>query len=188
MQPDARSTSPLPRQSGCLQAHSENLIRTARIGRKLSARIFELQFADARNTISIMSVHDPDQESAATRRADRVAGCLVGLAVGDALGAPLEFSTRREVRNRFPQGLREMIVSPQRGKGEYTDDTQMALLIAESLLEKKAFVAQDVAKRFEIWARTAGDVGLQTRAVVTMARYLQDPEPACVVVAVCSCR
>jgi ADP-ribosyl-[dinitrogen reductase] hydrolase len=69
-----------------------------------------------------------------------------------------------------------MIASPHRQQGEYTDDTQMALLIAESLLEKKGFVPQDLARRFERWARTAPDVGLQTRAVVTMARYLQDPE------------
>lgn len=109
-------------------------------------------------------------------RKDRITGCLVGLAVGDALGAPLEFHSRREIRNRFPQGLREMIASPQRQKGVYTDDTQMALLIAESLLDKNGFAAQDLAKRFERWARTAPDVGLQTRAVVTMARYLQDPE------------
>jgi ADP-ribosyl-[dinitrogen reductase] hydrolase len=118
----------------------------------------------------------PASEESARRRADRVSGCLVGLAVGDALGAPLEFSSRREVHSRFPQGLRDMIASSWRGKGEYTDDTQMALLIAESLLEQKGFVPRDLARRFELWARTAPDVGLQTRAVVTMARYLQDPE------------
>ncbi len=109
-------------------------------------------------------------------RSDRVAGCLIGLAVGDALGAPLEFLTRQEVRKRFPQGLREMIASSQWDKGEYTDDTQMALLIAESLLENKDFVASDIAKRFQKWARTAKGVGIQTRAVVNMARYAGDPE------------
>lgn len=45
------------------------------------------------------------------RRSDRIAGCLVGLAVGDALGAPLEFLSRREVRKRYPEGLRDMIDS-----------------------------------------------------------------------------
>lgn len=112
----------------------------------------------------------------AGNRSDRVAGCLVGLAIGDALGAPLEFVGRHEVRKRFPQGLREMIASNLWGKGEYTDDTQMALLIAESLLENKDFVASDIAKRFQKWGRTAKDVGDQTRAVVNMARYLDDPE------------
>ena len=108
-------------------------------------------------------------------RSDRVAGCLVGLAVGDALGAPLEFLARREVRKRFPQGLREMIASNLWRKGEYTDDTQMALLIAESLVENKDFIASDLAKRFQHWAKTAKDVGVQTSAVLNMAHYLEDP-------------
>lgn len=109
-------------------------------------------------------------------RSDRVSGCLVGLAIGDALGAPLEFLSRQHVRNRFPQGLREMIASSLWNKGEYTDDTQMSLLIAESLLEKGRFVATDIAKRFQHWSRTAKDVGVQTTAVVNMARYTDDPE------------
>jgi ADP-ribosyl-[dinitrogen reductase] hydrolase len=61
-------------------------------------------------------------------------------------------------------------------KGEYTDDTQMALLIAESLLERKGFLASDLAQRFQTWARTAKDVGIQTRAVVNMVGYAHDPE------------
>ena len=72
-------------------------------------------------------------------RSDRVAGCFVGLAVGDALGAPLEFQSRRQVRKQYPEGLRDMIDSRLWRKGEYTDDTQMALLIAESLLQSKGF-------------------------------------------------
>lgn len=109
-------------------------------------------------------------------RADRLAGCLVGLAVGDALGAPLEFLHRDQVRKRFPHGLWEMIASSLWNKGEYTDDTQMALLIAESRIQNEGFVASDVAKRFQVWARAAKDVGIQTRAVVNMAGYAEDPE------------
>jgi ADP-ribosyl-[dinitrogen reductase] hydrolase len=112
----------------------------------------------------------------AADRADRVGGCLVGLAIGDALGAPLEFTSRREVRTRYPQGLREMMSSTLWKKGEYTDDTQMALLIAESLVQSKGFQASDLAQRFQTWARTAKDVGIQTRAVVNMAGYVRDPE------------
>ena len=61
-------------------------------------------------------------------------------------------------------------------KGEYTDDTQMALLIAESLLQRKGFLGSDLAQRFQTWAETAKDVGIQTRAVVNMAGYATDPE------------
>jgi ADP-ribosyl-[dinitrogen reductase] hydrolase len=69
-----------------------------------------------------------------------------------------------------------MIASNLWSRGEYTDDTQMALLIAESLLQKTGFVASDLAQRFQAWARTAKDVGIQTRAVVNMTGYVHDPE------------
>ena len=69
-----------------------------------------------------------------------------------------------------------MIASRLWRKGEYTDDTQMALLIAESLIERNGFLASDLAQRFQTWARTAKDVGIQTRAVVNMAGYVHDPE------------
>ena len=69
-----------------------------------------------------------------------------------------------------------MTASSLWNKGEYTDDTQMNLLIAESLLQNKGFVTTDVAKRFQAWARAAKDVGIQTRAVVNMAGYVEDPE------------
>jgi ADP-ribosylglycohydrolase len=82
---------------------------------------------------------DDSQLGSVCRRSDRIAGCFVGLAVGDALGAPLEFQSRRQVRNQYPEGLRDMIDSSLWKKGEYTDDTQMALLIAESLLQSKGF-------------------------------------------------
>ena len=57
-----------------------------------------------------MSIDD-SQLGSVSGRSDRVAGCLVGLAVGDALGAPLEFMSRREVRRHYPEGLREMMGS-----------------------------------------------------------------------------
>ena len=119
--------------------------------------------------------HHAQQEST-IRRADRVAGCLVGLAVGDALGAPLEFLSREQVRKRFPAGLRDMTASRLWRRGEYTDDTQMALLIAESLLARQGLVATDIACRFQHWAKTAKAVGVQTVSVVNMARYTDDPE------------
>ena len=122
-----------------------------------------------------MSIDD-SQLGSVSGRSDRVAGCLVGLAVSDALGAPLEFESRRQVRKQYPEGLRDMIDSSLWKKGEYTDDTQMALLIAESLLQGKGFQSSDLAQRFQTWARTAKDVGIQTRAVVNMTGYIRDPE------------
>ena len=67
-------------------------------------------------------------------RLDRIAGCLLGGAVGDALGAPIEFLRLSEIRERFgPAGLTDY--APAYGKlGAITDDTQMTLFTAEGLL------------------------------------------------------
>src|SRR5678816_3372150 len=57
-------------------------------------------------------------------------GCLLGGAVGDALGAPVEFMTLDEIRRQFgPSGITEMTTAFGR-KGAITDDTQMALFTA----------------------------------------------------------
>jgi len=65
---------------------------------------------------------------------DRFRGCLLGGAVGDALGAPVEFLSLEQIRERFgPGGIRDY--APAYGRvGAITDDTQMTLFTAEGLL------------------------------------------------------
>ena len=66
-------------------------------------------------------------------------GCLVGGAIGDALGAPVEFMSLAEIRETFGRsGITEFTTAFDR-KGAITDDTQMALFTAEGLL--RAYVA-----------------------------------------------
>ena len=119
----------------------------------------------------------PKAAALTTRLAeDRIAGVLVGMAVGDALAAPVEFWDRAKVRRTYPDGLQTMRKSNLWEKGEYTDDTQMALLIADSLLARQELDAMDLAKRFREWARTAKDVGNQTRRVFRTSGYEESPE------------
>ena len=65
---------------------------------------------------------------------DRIRGSLLGGAVGDTLGAPIEFESLRQIRARFgSEGLREP--APAFGRvGAITDDTQMTLFTAEGLI------------------------------------------------------
>lgn len=65
---------------------------------------------------------------------NRIRGCLLGGAVGDALGAPVEFDALATIRRRFgPQGITAF--SPVYGRlGAITDDTQMTLWTAEGLI------------------------------------------------------
>jgi ADP-ribosylglycohydrolase len=65
---------------------------------------------------------------------DAVAGCLLGGAVGDALGAVVEFDSLDDIRRRYgPAGL----VDFPNGGGRITDDTQMTLFTAEGLMRAR---------------------------------------------------
>jgi ADP-ribosylglycohydrolase len=67
-------------------------------------------------------------------RLERIKGCLLGGAVGDALGAPVEFLEWSVIEARFgPQGIIDFV--PAYGiTGAITDDTQMMLFTAEGLI------------------------------------------------------
>lgn len=82
---------------------------------------------------------------------DAVAGCLLGGAVGDALGAVVEFDTLAEIRRRFgSDGLTDFPA----GAGPMTDDTQMTLFTAEALIRARRRYA-DRHFRYtvdELWA------------------------------------
>lgn len=86
-----------------------------------------------------------------SQKHDRISGTFLGLAIGDALGAPLEFKER---------GTFEPISSYNAGgrfnlpAGAWTDDTAMALCLAQSLIETKTYDPADALKRYCRWAET----------------------------------
>ena len=88
--------------------------------------------------------------TAETAIRDRYRGCLLGLAVGDALGVPLEFKapgTFRPVDDLIGGGVFGL------PPGYWTDDTSMALCLAESLLECGGFDPADQMRRYVRWWR-----------------------------------
>jgi ADP-ribosyl-[dinitrogen reductase] hydrolase len=103
-------------------------------------------------------------------QADRVAGTLLGLATGDALGAGYEFGRPP------PPGEAEMIGGGLGGwdRGEWTDDTQMAICIAK-VAATGHLTAETVGQEFLAWYRDGpADVGNQTRAVLSCAASAAD--------------
>lgn len=84
-----------------------------------------------------------------TTEQDRAIGAFVGLAIGDALGTTLEFESRdsrplvTDIVGGGPFGLQP---------GEWTDDTSMALCLAESILNKTDIDPQDLMVRFRMWS------------------------------------
>jgi ADP-ribosyl-[dinitrogen reductase] hydrolase len=113
-------------------------------------------------------------------RYDKLKGCFFGLAVGDALGVPLEF----EIRDTHP------VVTDMIGKGpfnlkpgEWTDDTSMALCLADSLISCKGFNPTDVMNSFVHWwlegehshTGTCFDIGQTT--VAALRNYMEFDNP-----------
>jgi ADP-ribosylglycohydrolase len=109
--------------------------------------------------------------SSADEFRDRAMGSLLGLAVGDAVGAAVEF----QPPGTF-QPLRDMVGGgPFKLKaGEWTDDTSMALCLAESLSERGFFDPVDQLKRYVRWWREGHfsvkghcfDIGNQVRTAL----------------------
>ena len=69
-------------------------------------------------------------------RRSRVRGCLLGGAIGDALGAPTEFLSLGTIRSRWPpDGVNGFEPAYGLAGGAITDDTQMTLFTAEVMIE-----------------------------------------------------
>jgi ADP-ribosylglycohydrolase len=109
---------------------------------------------------------------------DRFRGCLLGVAVGDALGMPTEGYTAREISCKFGP-IREMLPAPQGHfhtgllAGQFTDDTEETLLLAESLIEASGFSADRFVGKLTAWGaawtldeRLNRGVGFATRSAV----------------------
>lgn len=101
---------------------------------------------------------------------DRACGTLLATAAGDALGAGYEFDPPRSADE--PVGMIGGGLGPFQ-PGEWTDDTSMAIAIAEVAatgadLESEAAL-DAVVKRWHDWSKTAKDVGVQTRSVLSAA-------------------
>lgn len=79
---------------------------------------------------------------------DRAAGALVGLACGDAVGTTLEF----EPPETF-EAITDMVGGGPFGlkPGEWTDDTSMALCLAESILDTGSLDLEDQLRRYLLW-------------------------------------
>jgi ADP-ribosyl-[dinitrogen reductase] hydrolase len=83
-------------------------------------------------------------------------GCLIGLACGDYLGLPFEFSNSKQVRAFFNDNKISVIpktssTNPSKIPGYYTDDTSQALCLAQSLIDNNGFNAKDQMDKYRKW-------------------------------------
>lgn len=111
---------------------------------------------------------------------DRYRGALVGLAVGDAIGTTLEFAPRGSfapLTDMVGGGPFDLVA------GQWTDDTSMALCLAQSLLFRHGFDPRDQMNRYANWylhgymssTGTCFDIGATVRGA--LERYLDIGDP-----------
>jgi ADP-ribosyl-[dinitrogen reductase] hydrolase len=100
---------------------------------------------------------------------DSTRGAMFGLAVGDALGAQVEFADPKLAREAVERGL-EMVDSGYWAAGQWTDDTALALELAENIAGNGLLDTDDLARRYIQWADSDGrGIGRATRAALTGA-------------------
>ncbi|MDR3372166.1 MAG: ADP-ribosyl-[dinitrogen reductase] hydrolase [Ancalomicrobiaceae bacterium] len=105
---------------------------------------------------------------------DRALAAFLGFAIGDALGATVEFMTRSEILHDY--GTHRDIVGGgwlRLKPGEVTDDTDMSLALARSLARRSTLDLEDVCQEFALWLKSGPrDVGNTCRRGIR--RYLMD--------------
>ena len=107
-------------------------------------------------------------------RQERALGAYFGLAIGDALGATVEFMMPREIKHRY--GVHRDIVGGgwlKLDAGQVTDDTQMSLALGRALVASRGWNGTAVGESFAAWLKTKpADVGNTCRRGIR--RFMAD--------------
>lgn len=96
---------------------------------------------------------------------DRAQGCLLGQLAGDALGSAVEFQNRVAIARTHPDGVRDLVDGGTWNliAGQPTDDSEMALALARSIVRENGYDAEEVAGAYIDWRHSGPfDIGMTT--------------------------
>ena len=113
-------------------------------------------------------------------KSDREVGTLLGLAIGDAMGAPVEFCRRGKFApvTEYRAGGKFRLQA-----GEWTDDTSMALCLAQSLIHQDGFDPIDQLENYLKWldigymSCTGKAFGIGKVVIMSLGRYMKTGDP-----------
>lgn len=100
----------------------------------------------------------------------RAQGCLLGMIAGDSLGSLVEFRSAADIARGHPDGVRDLADGGTWGTlaGQPTDDSEMALALASSLLDAPADPQEVAAQAYGQWFRSKPfDLGQTTRQALS---------------------
>ena len=102
----------------------------------------------------------------------RAQGCLLGQLAGDALGGLVEFEGPETIRRKYPTGTMELVDGGHWNTiaGQPTDDSELALMLARSLLEQRRFDVEAAASAYAQWYGSRPyDMGFATSSALSPA-------------------
>jgi ADP-ribosyl-[dinitrogen reductase] hydrolase len=112
------------------------------------------------------------------RTADRATAAYLGLAIGDALGATVEFMTPREIKEKY--GTHDKMIGGgwlHLKPGQVTDDTTMSLALGDSIIAQGKVDGLAAANAFDAWMRAKPvDIGNTVRRNLLHFRKTGNPE------------
>lgn len=137
------------------------------VAAELIPRNFAAVLYPRKNDLADYSLTRPDPQYlvADSSLLDRAQGCLLGQLAGDNLGALVEFQSPEQIRARFPEGPRELIDGGYWDllAGQPTDDSELALLLARSILKEGQYTDEAAARAYAWWlGSNPFDVGRTT--------------------------
>lgn len=108
---------------------------------------------------------------------DRIRGMLAGVALGDTLGAPLEFKHNSDKKYtgyiEFKTTWNTRAGKKELAIGQFTDDTEMTLTLMRSLIENNGYDKEEVILSYMNWANSTWSLGRNTRALLKGIKTLK---------------
>ena len=138
--------------------------------------------AFVREAWNLLDLFDPDSAAIPSNPADKARGVLLGLAVGNLLGLPVEGLSRNSIHGRFPNGVRE--IDPDEKGRPMDDDLAQAVDLGESLLDRDGRLSdvdwvRTFVQRLVRWRRVNGrGIGITTSAVIDLLENGTPPPEA----------
>jgi len=120
----------------------------------------------------------PKRKKVDKLKTGKILGTMVGLAVGDALGVPVEFMNWEQIHDRYGL-LNKMVGGGTWGQkpGTVSDDTEMALAVAEGIINKPYNPVPAVGEKFIEWYKTNPfDIGVCCANVIRQMEDLENPQ------------
>lgn len=113
---------------------------------------------------------------------DKIRGAFYGMALGDALGLGTELMTREEVGIHYPEGLHtfsQIIKDSHRSqwnRGQWSNDTELILIMLESIMNTARFSPRHYAKSLKVWYESNPvDVMPTFRMVMSIPDWEESP-------------